>query len=287
MDASRKARLLRLWADVLTGPVPVRVLEKELGFIAEETPDALVAKNVAQIDGALRSLGRAEAGRILRHHVRDSTLGMARWAERGPDIAEEADLDDYMHEVAGRVGWLLTDLFALDVPRVGRRKGEMLRLGREFGLGLQTVNVIRGLHSDWERGWVYIPRTFVEAAGADPGEIFQTPRSPALEATVLDRLVSKAERHLEAARSYVLTLPARNHGVRLFCLLPYLFAVRTLALSRGNRSVFREEVKIGRTEVRRIARLSRLLGWSNAWIRSYGGRLAQAGTLPRPREGVP
>jgi farnesyl-diphosphate farnesyltransferase len=276
MDAERKARLLRLWADVLAGAAPVGALEQEMGSVSEETPDALVARNVRQIDGALRLLARPEARRILTCHVRDSTLGMARWAERGPAIEDERDLDDYMHEVAGRVGWLLTELFALDVPRVTSRKDEMMRLGREFGLGLQTVNVIRGLHSDWERGWVYIPRSFLEIPGSDPVDIFQGPTSPALESAVLDRLVRKAERHLDAARTYLLSLPVRHHGLRLFCLLPYLFAVRTLALSRGNASVFREEVKIGRIEVRRIARSARLMGWSNPWIRWFGDRLAWA-----------
>ena len=45
-------------------------------------------------------------------------------------------LDDYMHEVAGRVGLLLTELFALDIEQVSRRRVEMLTLGREFGLAL-------------------------------------------------------------------------------------------------------------------------------------------------------
>jgi farnesyl-diphosphate farnesyltransferase len=273
MEPGRKAGLLKLWASVLEGNQPVEALGSEMGVVAEDTPDAQVARNVVQIEGALRAL-RPEARRILERHVRDSTLGMARWAERGPEIEDEADLDDYMHEVAGRVGWLLTDLFALDVARVARKKEAMLGLGREFGLGLQTVNVIRGLHSDWERGWVYIPRSFLEGAGGDPSAVFGGERSPTVEDAVLDRLIRKAERHLDAARSYILTLPARHHGIRLFCLLPYFFAVRTLALSRGNASVFREEVKIGRPEVLRIVKASGLLAWSGPWIRWYAGRLA-------------
>jgi farnesyl-diphosphate farnesyltransferase len=156
----------------------------------------------------------------------------------------------------------------------------MMHLGREFGLGLQTVNVIRGLHSDWERGWVYIPRTFLEGSDVHASEIFRGPGIPELEAAVLARIARKAEGHLEAARSYILSLPPRQHGVRLFCLLPYLFAVRTVTLSRGQPSVFREEVKVTRPEVRRIVRAARLLGWSNPWIGWYAGRLARPA---RPR----
>jgi farnesyl-diphosphate farnesyltransferase len=207
---------------------------------------------------------------------------MARWAERGPVIAEESDLDDYMHEVAGRVGWMLTELFALDVPAVSRHREEMMTLGREFGLALQTVNVIRGLHSDWQRGWVYVPASFV-GEGADPGKIFNGgERDYDLETAVLARMVTKAEAHLRSALLYIEQLPARARGLRLFCLLPYFFAVRTLALSRGSERVFVEEVKIPRSEVRRITRAASLLGWSNPWVRWYAGRLASLrGSGPR------
>ena len=253
-----------------------------MGDVAEETPDAMVARNLRRVHDALLSLPSAARTLIVRH-VRDSTLGMARWALRGPDIRDEADLDDYMHEVAGRVGWLLTELFAREVPRVDRRKREMMDLGREFGLALQTVNVIRGLHSDWERGWVYVPRSFAGVGGAEPVAVFTAgERDRELEAAVLARLVAKAERHLEAARVYVTLIPHRRHGIRLFCLLPWFFAVRTLAVSRENPRVFEEETKIGREEGRRIVRATRLLGWSNHWLTWYGRRLASVNARPGP-----
>jgi farnesyl-diphosphate farnesyltransferase len=197
---------------------------------------------------------------------------MARWVRRGPDLADEADLDDYMHEVAGRVGWLLTELFALDVPEVAERRERMMALGREFGLALQTVNVIRGLHADWKRGWVYVPRSF---AGANGSPMFTGAADAERDARALGRLVGKAERHLDAAAGYIALVPRRCHGIRLFCLLPYLFAVRTLALSRGNQAVFREETKISRAEVTRIVKVASLLGRSNGWIRWYARRLGR------------
>ena len=228
--------------------------------------------NGAQVTAALEGF-RPAALTVVVRHVKDSTLGMARWIRRGPDLADENDLDDYMHEVAGRVGWLLTELFALDIPRVARLRERMMALGAEFGLGLQTVNVIRGLHADWRRGWIYVPYSFLES-GSDPEQLFRADRNPEREERVLSRLVEKSERHLDAALHYVMLIPRRHHGVRLFCLLPYLFAVRTLALSRDNRTVFRQEAKIGREEVHRIVRTARLMGWSNRWIRWYGGRLS-------------
>ena len=265
IEPSRKSELLEQWARVLEGAEPVEALERAMGPVEEPTPDALVARHVVQVTAALEGFRPAALAVVVRH-VRDSTLGMARWIRRGPDLADEEDLDDYMHEVAGRVGLLLTELFALDIEQVSRRRAEMLTLGREFGLALQTVNVIRGLHSDWRRGWVYVPRSFGgDERGIDPNR----------EDRALAQLVLKSERHLDSARRYVLALPRRHHSVRVFCVLPYLFAVRTLAVSKGNRAVFREEVKIDRSEVLSIVRHARLFGWSNRWIEQYSAKLAE------------
>ena len=275
MEPERKARLLESWAASLDADAPDAELRAALEAAPDDTPDALVARHAARVHVAFRGL-RPVARDVVGRHVADSSRGMARWALRGPDIADEADLDDYMHEVAGRVGWLLTELFALEISAVGRRREPMMTLGREFGLALQTVNVIRGLHADWARGWVFVPRAFVPA-GAGGAALFRGERDPGAERAALGRLVEKAERHLEAARRYVEGIPARHHRVRLFCLLPYFFAVRTLAVSRDNPRVFEEETKISRAEVRRIVAASRWLGWSDGWVGWYAGRLARPG----------
>lgn len=275
MADARKARLLRRWAATLEGEEPVEPLATELGSVEDQSPDALVARNAARVYGALQGL-RPVARDVIVRHTAESSRGMARWAERGPDFPDEAALDDYMHEVAGRVGWLLTELFADALPVVDRHRDRMMTLGREFGLALQTVNVIRGLHSDWERGWVFIPRTFLPAGSPDPSELLAGSRADAAsERVVLEALVSKADRHLEAARHYLAGLPRTALRIRLFCLLPYLFAVRTLAVSRRNPRVFREETKITRKEVRSIVSWSRWLAWSDRWIAWYARRLAR------------
>lgn len=274
MPPNEKVPLLEAWSAALRSGHASPTLE-QLATVSDGTPDALVARHADRVLEALSTL-RPTARDIIVRHTADSTDGMARWVVRGPDIADETALDDYMHEVAGRVGWLLTDLFALDLAEVRDSHGELTDLGREFGLALQTVNVIRGLHGDWERGWVFIPRSFVPEGSPAPVALLDgTVHAPEMERVILDRLVDKAERHLEAARVYLGALPRRRHGVRLFCLLPYLFAVRTLAISRANPRVFHEETKIGRSDVTAIVRDARLFGWSNGWIRWYGRRLRQ------------
>ena len=95
---------------------------------------------------------------------------------------------------------------------------------------------------------------------------------------VLARLVEKADRHLAAARAYIRLIPRRHHRVRLFCLLPLLFAVRTLALSRGNPEVLVRETKMTRGEVEAITRRAKMLGFSNRWIDRYCRRLGASVT---------
>jgi len=274
LEDREKVALLKDWRCVLADG-DSRALVDRLSRAEEDTPDAFVARHTAAV---LRGLDRLDprAGEILVRRVRESSAGMARWTERGPVFRTEADLDDYMHEVAGRVGHLLTELFVLRLAGLKRVRDRMMPLGREFGLALQTVNVIRGLHEDRDRGWIYVPDPFLPEPGVDARELFD-PSNRAAAMAVLGRLVDKADRHLRAARAYIRLIPRRHHRVRLFCLLPLLFAVRTLALSRGNPRVLQRETKMTRRDVVAITRSARVMGFSNRWIDWYCRRLAVRG----------
>ena len=145
-------------------------------------------------------------------------------------------------------------------------------LAREFGLALQTVNVIRGLRKDYERGWVFVPKKFLAAANLTARELFQ-PENHAESIKVLDMLADKATRHLHAALTYVKTLPPWQHRIRLGCIFPLMFAIRTLAFSRRNAQVFEDEAKMTRDEVKRIVKDATLWGWSNLWLDNYYQKL--------------
>lgn len=271
MPAQKKIELLNLWADILKGNAKVNDLTSQLQDSDTSNPDAVVAQHTEDILTRLASLP-AEVREIILHQVIKTTYGMARWVERGPRVNDEADLDDYMFEVAGRVGYLLTHLFAWYSTAIRHKKDKLLPLSREFGLALQTVNVIRGLRKDYERGWVYVPRKFLAAVNLTAHELFQ-PENRAEAIKVLDMLADKAERHLHAALACVKSLPPWQHRIRLACIFPLMFAIRTLAISRRNAEVFESEAKITREEVRRIVMDATLWGWSNVWLDSYYQKL--------------
>lgn len=256
----RKLELLSGWAAALDSGHLTAELQEALEGADDTIPDTLAARHVGLIFAAVQGL-EPRAREVVVRHTASSTLGMARWVDRGPDFLSEADLDDYMHEVAGKVGFLLTELFLL-MPGVVRGEEErMMTLAREFGLALQTVNVIRGLHEDPQRGWDFIPSSFREVPeGAEP------------PMAVLDIMVRKAERHIEAGLRYLRGLGGAA-DVRFFCALPLLLAAATLSASRGNPGVFQGAVKLERSRVVRIAALTRAFSRWDGWLSWYCRRL--------------
>ena len=152
-------------------------------------------------------------------------------------------------------------------------------LAHEFGLALQTVNVIRGLREDYERGWIYIPKSFCSALQIKPEELFHPDKLP-VAMQVLLKLTDKADQHLDSALKYLKALPPWQYGIRLFCVYPLMFAVRTLAVCRHNYEVWSSEVKITREEVVRIVRDTTLWSWSNTWLDNYYHKLRTISAQP-------
>ena len=271
LDRNRKAELLRLWAQVLEGGIPVAVLTGAVVDLDKNDPEVYVAQHAGQLLDALYKLPESNQETITRY-VYQTSLGMARWQEHGPYVDTEEEMDDYMFEVAGRVGYLLTDLFSWYSPFIAKQKDKLLPLAREFGLALQTVNIIRGMRKDYERGWVFIPRTFYEPLGLTRDSLFdQENSSAALQ--VIGRLANKAETHLRDGLQYIISIPRMHYRIRLACMWPLFFAIKTLALSRDNVYVLLNEAKITRNEVMSIIRQTILMGWSDTWLRNYYSRL--------------
>lgn len=269
--AQHKAELLRMWAHVLADNMPVTSLTGEIVNLDENDPEVYVAKHADELLDGLRRFPQP-VQEIITRHVNETSLGMARWQEIGPEVRDEEELDDYMYQVAGRVGYLLTDLFSWYSPVIRERREKLLPLSRHFGLALQTVNIIRGLHKDYERGWVYVPRTFYEPLGLTKDDLLSLDNAAKI-LMMVDRLADKAETHLQYGLNYITMIPKWLHGIRLACMWPLLFAVKTIAVSRNNINVVLTEAKITRSDVTKIIRDTTLFGWSNSWLTSYYNRL--------------
>ncbi|MFH1038601.1 MAG: squalene/phytoene synthase family protein [PVC group bacterium] len=192
--------------------------------------------------------------------VREMAAGMAGTVRRetgdgGLRLETVGDLKQYCHYVAGTVGIMLTDLFSLDRDSITPAVRDTLhRLDGDFGLGLQLTNIIKGVTDDLSRGVAYLPRETLEKAGVTLSELLDRPGDPRGR-EVIAGLAALALGGLDSALEYTLAIPSREADIRLFCALPLLFAVRTLALAVHSSRVFGEKpLKISRGEVSDICR---------------------------------
>ena len=197
---------------------------------------------------------------------------MARWVARGPVVLQEEDMDDYMFEVAGRVGYLSTEVFAWYSKAIQSRQDLLMPLAKETGLALQTVNILRGLRKDFERGWIYVPESYCDLVGINRGELFSSENEEKI-LKLVEILADKAERHLTSAIEYIKVIPPHEHKVRLACIWPLMFAARTISVSRNNLEVLKGTAKVSREEIQQIIKTTTLFGWSNRFIESYYSRL--------------
>jgi farnesyl-diphosphate farnesyltransferase len=268
MDPTQKVEWLEQWQAVLEGEPLPEEWPHRLGEYAIDDAEALAAYSAGKILQKCKQLP-PHLREILLTHVRDTTKGMIRWMSQGPRVPGEEEMDDYMHEVAGRVGYLLTEAFAWHSKAIKGNMTELMKFARETGLALQTVNILRGLHKDYERGWIFVPESFCHEVGLGSREEMFYPENHELAMRVVDMLADKADRHLAEALQYIKSLPVMHHRIRLFIIWPVFIAARTVAISRSNRQALQGQAKVKRSEIKGIIRTTMLLGWSNAFLDRY------------------
>ncbi|MFD2759961.1 squalene/phytoene synthase family protein [Lentibacillus juripiscarius] len=150
--------------------------------------------------------------------VKESTSimasGMADWAEKGWNVKDKEDLDDYTYYVAGLVGVMLSDIwFWYD----GTETDRDLAIG--YGRGLQAVNILRNQDEDSERGVNFVPDGWTR-----------------------DDMFRYTENNLAQADEYMKAIKTRN--ILLFCRIPLALAKRTVkALKEGREKISRDEVE--------------------------------------------
>lgn len=165
-------------------------------------------------------------------------------------ITSFEDFDEYTYCVAGTVGGFLTDLVC-EGTEDARQKEILKGTFRDFGILLQKVNTIRDFREDVLAGRCFWPKDILENyADAD---LLKGENSP-FALKVLDRMISDAKSHIVKAKEYISHIPQRFRGYRMFAMVNFYMAVKTLEKMENNKSVFFSEkpVKIGRGEVEGI-----------------------------------
>jgi farnesyl-diphosphate farnesyltransferase len=215
-----------------------------------------------------RSLTPATRAHVKRW-VGEMIGGMKKFVllyPHGIRIQSLEEYREYCYYVAGTVGYLLTDLWHEHAPSISEAKYRVLREQcRSFAEALQTVNILKDVATDAEReNSIYVPEELLREHGSSHALILAPERIRATRAA-LATLVQLAWHDLEGARAYLLLIPRRAVPIRLFCVLPLLFAYATLReLTRIPQALARREVvKISRREVKSLTLVGFLVILSN------------------------
>jgi farnesyl-diphosphate farnesyltransferase len=187
-------------------------------------------------------------------------------------IATMEDLDRYCYYVAGTVGNLLCELFALHSPLIGAKRAEALRaFSVSFGLGLQLTNILKDVQEDRQRNVSFLPSDLLTAEGLDAAAFGAAGfgAAGAASARVMARLLAKAQGHLRDALEYTCLLPRLEPRLRLFCLWPLFMAAENLVVmaEHPDGAPAEGKLKISRGQVKDIVTRTSLACWSNLWLR--------------------
>ena len=138
-----------------------------------------------------------------------------------------------------------------------------------FGEALQTVNILKDVAWDAEQeNAVYIPSELLRAVGSDHTTILRAERRAA-NRDALAPLMAMAQDDIERSLRYIEAIPAGALRIRLFCVLPVLFAIATMRELEQTDGMLVPggSVKIARAEVRAIVVAASTTALTNPTLR--------------------
>jgi farnesyl-diphosphate farnesyltransferase len=255
--AQRRQALLAGFLECFHDPVKAENFAREASDIVADESYLALMQGTKTVFDLLHSLPVGSAA-IVERWTRELSMGMSEFVGRYPAGIRIQTMDEYRrycYFVAGTVGHLLTELWYFHSPLVRRRDYERMLVNCEaFGEALQTINILKDIAWDIEHeNSAYIPEDLLRARGSSHQTILHGDwRAQNREALVA--LVQLAQDDMAKALDYFNSIPKLAVTIRLFCLLPILFAVATLREIERSTAMLRPGggVKISRGEVRSL-----------------------------------
>ena len=185
-----------------------------------------------------------------------------------------ADLDSYCYYVAGVVGEMLTELFCCHSADIEQHRAQLSRLAPSFAQGLQMTNILKDVWEDRSRGACWLPQEVFSRHGIDLSHVTAETGGKGFAAG-MHELVGLAHAHLRNALEFTLLIPAREVGIRRFCLWAIGLAVLTLKRIAANPGFTRgAQVKVSRRTVAVTLALSNAATRHNDLLRFLFNRAA-------------
>jgi farnesyl-diphosphate farnesyltransferase len=185
---------------------------------------------------------------------------MKEYMERGQReeklrLLDVDDLERYCYFVAGTVGELLTSLFEGTMPNLDAKlREEIHQYSVSFGLGLQMVNIVKDVATDYKRGDCFLPQSLADEYGISLDDILDPKRRKAAM-SVVQAVCRRARFHLKRAEKYTALWPVpEGKAIRLFCTVPLALALATLKeVEEGTDTLIPERTpKVSREIVARV-----------------------------------
>jgi farnesyl-diphosphate farnesyltransferase len=162
---------------------------------------------------------------IIFRYVVEMAEGMVMFLEQQDEhgflhFESDEQLDQYCYYVAGTVGMMMNEMFA-DIS--GTDKSGAKKSAVELGIGLQLTNIVKDIQKDLLRNIHYCP------AGKNPHWPGQASAQPADDpGWEIRSLASSTISHLTGGMEYILNLESNLKQYKLFCVINYLMAWKTL-----------------------------------------------------------
>ena len=255
--APRRQELLAQFIDCLDDPSKAAAFAADSVDIQADESYLELMRGTKLVFDLLQSLPPPMI-EIVSRWTRELTAGMSQFVGRYPDGIRIQTMDEYRrycYYVAGTVGHMLTELWYSSSPYVRKADYERMLVDCEaFGEALQTINILKDIAWDIEHeNAAYIPEELLRARGSSHQTILSGDWV-AQNREALVALVELAKEDIRKSLDYINAIPKLALRIRLFCLLPVLFAVATLREIERSSAMLQSGggVKISRSEVRSL-----------------------------------
>lgn len=199
-------------------------------------------------------------------------------------LQNQEQLEEYCYFVAGIVGEMLCNLFLEELPGLSEKAREtMKQTAVSFGLGLQITNISKDVVADRNRGWSYIPQSFIAEKGLTVEE-FHSGTCMEKNLQILEKMLHKTSGHLQDALRFTLAIPRNKVSLRLFCIWPLWMAMETVSELHNNPLLLKSDanVKISRTTVKRILKTTPWIACSNSLLTRSFNNILKTDALKNP-----
>lgn len=277
LSINQKELMLQTFAQIFQeqNPEVVESFMKMVPALPKETADDELVYNLPIVLSVFHSFSERVQKQIGKWVI-EMSLGMRKYAQsskrrRFAFLNTMKELDEYTYYVAGTVGYLLTELFSYYSEKITPAiKNKMEYFAESFGKGLQMVNIIRDMSTDLKRGQSYIPDELLAKYRLTRSSIFEKENAERAE-KLFNELIQNAVKHLDRALDYILLIPKEESRIRLFCILPLFWAMRTLQKIQENTLALlgSDKIKVSRKMIRKEFYLALINMKSNRLMRRH------------------